>query len=300
MLKSIRKTAAIAAFTLVATLSTNAFAGGEDWSHDFKASVKKATSEKKDLLLDFTGSDWCGWCIKLNKEVFSQNEFKSDIPNSFVLVELDYPRDKSKMSKETLDQNAKLKDQFKVRGFPSIYLADHTGKPYAKTGYKKGGAAIYNKHLIELQKVRIERDKYLAKADNVEGVAKAKLLDKVIDAVGEEMIWAYKDIVTEIIALDIDDEAGLRTKYTFKLDMVQLTSVMGTRDWDNALAMIESLTAKHAKNGLRLQAILSKKAEAHFYAKKPIAPVLKAAIAAAPDSKAAASLKGMLERFKDK
>jgi thioredoxin-related protein len=84
----------IASAILVSSLSS--FAGGEGWMHDIEAAKKKAAAENKDLFIDFTGSDWCGWCIKLNEEVFQHDPFKKGIADDFILVELDYPRDKSK------------------------------------------------------------------------------------------------------------------------------------------------------------------------------------------------------------
>ena len=73
-LKSLLKTGA----ALLAVYGSGiAFAGGEGWSSDFAAAKKEAAASNKDLLVDFTGSDWCGWCIKLDKEVFSQEPFKA-------------------------------------------------------------------------------------------------------------------------------------------------------------------------------------------------------------------------------
>ena len=116
-----------------------ASAGGEGWSHDFEAAKKQAAEQKKDLLVDFTGSDWCGWCIKLNEEVFSHDPFKTGVADKFVLVEIDFPRDKSKLSDETQKQNAMLQKQFSIQGFPTILLMDAAGLPYAQTGYQAGG-----------------------------------------------------------------------------------------------------------------------------------------------------------------
>ena len=65
---------------------------GDDWMTDYAAAKIKAAAEQKPLLLDFTGSDWCGWCIKLDKEVFSQKSFKEFAADNLVLVELDFPR----------------------------------------------------------------------------------------------------------------------------------------------------------------------------------------------------------------
>ena len=62
------------------------WASGDGWMTDFEAAKEKAKKEGKDLLIDFTGSDWCGWCIKLSKEVFEQEAFKKEAPQSFILV----------------------------------------------------------------------------------------------------------------------------------------------------------------------------------------------------------------------
>ncbi|MFK7789557.1 MAG: thioredoxin family protein [Phycisphaeraceae bacterium] len=202
---------------LIATLCLNglpAFAGGEGWTEDFEAAKTQAGEEKKDLLLDFTGSDWCGWCIKLVDEVFSKDEFKAYAKENLVLVELDFPRDKSKISEETQAQNNKLKDVYAIRGYPTIYLTDNQGRPYAKTGYKRGGPEAYIAHLEELKKVRVTRDGHMAKADEAEGLEKAKHLHAAMQAVGDDVAMQhYKETVQQIIALDTDNEAGLKKHY---------------------------------------------------------------------------------------
>lgn len=122
-----------------------------EWMIDFEQAKLKAQAENKDLLLNFAGSDWCYWCKKLDKEVFSKSEFLDAVQNDFVLVLIDFPNDKSGQSKATQRQNEKLAGNWGVRGFPSIFLADAMGKPYAQTGYQEGGARVYLDHLKELQ-----------------------------------------------------------------------------------------------------------------------------------------------------
>ena len=131
----------IRSFAAVAVLGCSGFAvaGGEGWSSDFAASMKLAADSKEDLLVDFTGSDWCGWCIKLNKEVFSLEPFKAGVKGKFVLVEVDFPKDKSILSEDTIRQNKELGGKYEVEGYPTILLCDAGGKPYAKTGYQPGG-----------------------------------------------------------------------------------------------------------------------------------------------------------------
>ena len=83
------------------SLTASTFAAGDLWVSDFEKAKTTAAAEGKDLLIDFTGSDWCGWCIKLRKEVFDLDAFKAAGPKNFVLVEIDFPQNKSKLSKET-------------------------------------------------------------------------------------------------------------------------------------------------------------------------------------------------------
>ncbi|MGB6222950.1 thioredoxin family protein [Haloferula sp.] len=193
----------------LATLAT-AYAGGEGWTSDFEAAKKQAAAEKKDLLLDFTGSDWCGWCIKLNKEVFQEDVFKTGVKDTLVLVELDFPSDKSKLSKETQAQNAKLGKEFNIRGYPTIMLCDATGKPFAKTGYKSGGPENYLTHLNELIAAREKRDAAFAAAkkatDNAE---KAKFLVEGLEVLSNSIVEGYyADVVAEIVELDPADSTG--------------------------------------------------------------------------------------------
>ena len=123
----------------------------EGWGENQQAALAKAKSEKKLILMDFTGSDWCGWCIKMDKEVFDTAEFKAFAKDNLVLVELDYPN-KKQLAPETVAQNEKLQKQYSVDGFPTLIVLDSEGKTL-KTfgGYQKGGAAAFIAELKKLQ-----------------------------------------------------------------------------------------------------------------------------------------------------
>lgn len=121
-------------------------AAGAGWMTDFKAAQSQAAAEQKPMLLDFTGSDWCGWCIKLDEEVFSQNAFKEYAADSLVLVELDFPRGKEQ-SDALKAQNKALAEKYGVRGFPTIVLLSSDGDLIEKTGYRPGGAESYVAHI---------------------------------------------------------------------------------------------------------------------------------------------------------
>lgn len=115
------------------------------WETDINKAISASNKSKKPMLLFFTGSDWCGWCIRLQKEVLKTPEFKTWAAKNVVLVELDYPR--SKPQTELIkNQNAILQQTFGIQGFPTIYFATAKvkgGKPsytgLGSTGYVAGG-----------------------------------------------------------------------------------------------------------------------------------------------------------------
>ena len=85
----------------------------EGWLDDLEKAKAQAKAENKKILLDFTGSDWCGWCIKLQKEVFTKDGFKQEAPKHFVLLEVDFPQQKE-LPKELKEQNEKLQETYSV------------------------------------------------------------------------------------------------------------------------------------------------------------------------------------------
>jgi thioredoxin-related protein len=126
-------------------------AGVFKWETDFDAAKQRAKDEDKPMLLDFTGSDWCGWCIRLKKEVFDTKEFKEFAKDNLVLVEVDFPQ-QEKLPSKVKKQNDKLAEEYKVGGYPTIVLLNSKGREVARTGYKEGGPAKYIEHLQELLK----------------------------------------------------------------------------------------------------------------------------------------------------
>lgn len=109
------------------------------WGDDYKAALATAAKENKKVLLDFTGSDWCGWCIRLKKETFDQPKFKEFADKNLVLVEVDFPQGKT-LSPEVKKQNDSLQEKYSVQGFPALVLLDPQGKLIKQnSGYLPGG-----------------------------------------------------------------------------------------------------------------------------------------------------------------
>lgn len=117
--------------------ATQAFAGG--WGDNYKDALAAAAKDNKKVLLDFTGSDWCGWCIRLKKETFDQPAFKEYADKNLVLVEVDFPQGKT-LPAAVKTQNDGLQEKYQVQGFPTLVLLSPDGKVIKQqSGYIPGG-----------------------------------------------------------------------------------------------------------------------------------------------------------------
>ena len=117
-----------------------------NWSEDFPAASKRAADEQKYMLLNFTGSDWCGWCIKLDNEVFSQTAFQDYANKELVMVKIDFPRRKQ-LSPGVVQQNDGLQEKYGVMGYPTILIVAPDGSTVERTGYQPGGPEAYVEHV---------------------------------------------------------------------------------------------------------------------------------------------------------
>jgi thioredoxin-related protein len=127
-------------------------AGAKDleWLTNASEAQKKAKDEKKIVLLDFTGSDWCGWCMKLKKEVFDTKEFVEFATKNLVLVEVDFPMQK-KLPEEQKKANEDLQKKYGVEGYPTIILLDGDGKKIGQMDYMPGGPKPF---ITRLKKIK--------------------------------------------------------------------------------------------------------------------------------------------------
>lgn len=119
------------------------------WYTDVREAITVSNNVHKPLLMFFTGSDWCGWCIRLQNEVLKTPEFKKWAVDNVVLVELDYPR-RTAQSPELKNQNSELQQAFGIQGFPTIYFTSAESKDgkvnfkgLGQTGYVAGGPTAW-------------------------------------------------------------------------------------------------------------------------------------------------------------
>jgi thioredoxin-related protein len=120
------------------------------WLTNFETAQARARSEKKLLLIEFTGSDWCPPCIMLGRQVFSQPEFKDYAAQHLVLLEVDFPR-KKELSAEQRAANEKLAEQFGIYGFPTVIILDSSGRKIGELGYMPGGPKPFIAAVEELR-----------------------------------------------------------------------------------------------------------------------------------------------------
>ena len=158
---------ALAVFCAVATLSQAMTSTPAGWTDDYDAALERAAAENKLVLADFSGSDWCGWCKKLDKEVFDTEQFRSLATNEYVLLMVDSPQDEGLLSAKAKKQNPKLVEKYKVRGFPTVLVLDAKGEVVYKGGYAKGGPKKYLKTLERGIKEAPDIKKYIKPIEDV-------------------------------------------------------------------------------------------------------------------------------------
>jgi len=273
-----------------------------EWTADFEAAKKKADAESKDLFLNFTGSDWCPWCERLGNEVFSQKSFKEYAEKNFILVELDFPNDRSKLSAETQRQNEKSRAEYGVQGFPTIVLTDKDGIPYAQTGYMEGGAEEYIQHLNQFQFVKKQIDELIAKSEGeeIEGPERAAFLDLALQKLPPWVVdQYYVDKMKRIAELDTDNKADLKNKYLIRTGFISIQHALERKDYDTALREVTAIIEEFSPSGEIAQQLYFSQAHARHFLKdiEGEKQSLQKALEAAPEGFLAEQIKANLQQF---
>ncbi|MDD4933357.1 MAG: thioredoxin family protein [Methylacidiphilaceae bacterium] len=131
-------------------VASGAFAESASWMTDYPKVLKEAKAQKKLVLANFTGSDWCPWCQKLQREVFSTPEFQQYAKQHLVLLEVDFPQRKPQ-TEALKQQNKDLADRYHVDAFPTLLLLDPEGQEVASWGYTPGGAKPFLDRIEQLR-----------------------------------------------------------------------------------------------------------------------------------------------------
>ncbi|WP_116105280.1 thioredoxin family protein [Lewinella sp. IMCC34191] len=114
-------------------------ASAQQWATDYDDALQTAAEENKEVVLVFSGSDWCAPCIKLDRDIWQDASFQEKAAEEFVFYRADFPRKKeNQLSDELTEKNAQLAERYNQRGaFPLVVVLDPKGEVLGQTGYKK-------------------------------------------------------------------------------------------------------------------------------------------------------------------
>ena len=139
-------------FTLLLLVSY--YGQAQNWLTDFEQAKKIANEQNKNIIIVFSGSDWCAPCIKLDKNIWQSESFKNEAAKDWVLIKADFPRKKAnELPKEQTEHNRKLADKYNIEGsFPLVVILDKNGKLLGKMGFKNVSPEEYIKMIHALEK----------------------------------------------------------------------------------------------------------------------------------------------------
>lgn len=222
-----------------------AFAAVE-WTTDLDAATARAATEGKSVLVDFTGSDWCGYCIQLKKNVLDKPEFETFAKDKFIFVEVDVPRNVAKIGQELYAKNQQLCNKYKIQGFPTILALSPEG--YIVGGFT-GGA--------NMTQVKAKLTAALANADKVksaqklQGSEKAKLLAEVHNSLQPDLKSSNTQMMQDIAAADVDNVTGMKDMSKAVVQMQELIARLNATGGNAEIALPiinEALTTAHPMN----------------------------------------------------
>ncbi len=223
------------------------------WVTNFEAARATARKEGKDLLINFTGSDWCGWCKRLEGEVFAHKEFIDGIAAKYVMVFLDFPR-AQELKDKVVDAalNDRLNEEYEVAGYPTILLTNAEGLPYGRTGYQPDGPAAYLTHLTEL---RTEGAKVLefAKLGSKATDAQIKEVFPTLDEGGMLSYPGFAWVKERALKLDADGSLGFKKAILGRAEQKALKALLPKQrgEQPNWTAIYTLLTeAKYLSGGM--------------------------------------------------
>jgi protein disulfide-isomerase len=145
-----RITIALIAVLAGATILSTPARADDGWLESYQQALRVAKQQHKMVLIDFTGSDWCPWCIKLHDEVFSTRAFQAYAQKNLVLLKIDFPR-ALPQSDAVKAQNQRLQEMYGIQGYPTVIVLDPSGQKVGELGYQPGGP---NPFIARLNKLK--------------------------------------------------------------------------------------------------------------------------------------------------
>lgn len=207
-----------------------------EWTTDLEAAKTKAAAESKSILIDFTGSDWCGYCIQLEKQVFNTPEFASFANDQFVFVQIDIPNNVSKIGAELYSKNQELCKQYKISGFPTIMVMSPEG--YVIGGFVGGSNMQRTKDSLSAALANAGK---LKQALQLQGSEKAKLMAEIHFSLPSDLQGANEAMVQAISEADADNVTGVKdlAKAAKEIEDLEKKLYTTARNPEKAIPMID-------------------------------------------------------------
>lgn len=181
----------IAALALAPLLAFAQTSTPEGFTDNLDEALAAAKANGQYIYVCFSGSDWCGWCKRLEQEVLSKPEFKTALNGKFQLVYIDNPQNKEVLSDRAKVENPKLVKKYEVRGYPSALILSPEGEQIGRTGYKKGGPEKYAEMLLRYTNPEVLAQIQAIDAEIAELNKQAR---EKIDEIGKQYEAAYKEL----------------------------------------------------------------------------------------------------------
>lgn len=192
-------------------LCTSSILAAEPWTENFEAAVKQAAESDRLVLAVFSGSDWCGPCKQLKKNVFDTEEFARYAQEHFIPVELDFPRNKAQ-SDSIKKQNKELQTKYQITGYPTVLVLSPKGDVYGGFIGNYGSTDRVRPVLDQAIKTGRTIEAARAKAETAQGEEKVKALLEAYRALPEAIRSHHQRLIDEIMAIDENDISGLKAE----------------------------------------------------------------------------------------
>lgn len=196
---------------MAAVVLAGAAAASGSWSTDPAEAMQQAAAQKKGVMLEFTGSDWCGACIMQKTQAFSLPRVQQAIARSFIPVELDFPRKKQQDEQTKIMLNA-CKESYGITGFPSLIFTDAQGRPvHTVIGYGNPDQVVQDVERAQ-QALNAQRTLLEKLEGNLSDQERRDTLAQLLKMVPQSSLRTfYKPAFEELAKLDPKDTAGIRS-----------------------------------------------------------------------------------------
>ena len=205
-----------------------------EWLTDFNTAKSQASQQNKDILINFTGSDWCGWCMTMRRMVLDTPEFYAYARDKFVLMEVDLPRNTSKMTKEQIQQNQALVNQYKVNTFPTVLVITADGQFIG--GFTGGRTDLAS--VTQSLDLAFTNATLLKQAATQSGLAKARTLKTFYWNMPGNIRRDMHELRKEIAELDPQNVTGIHTELQDLSIIESINTARGQMSSDATIELI--------------------------------------------------------------